>query len=931
LVGTLTQGGARGSCPPLALGYLPTPLQGSQDEAAASLPLHFLKNVQFPDFRFRGNDTAGAEQVNTTIGNLRSVWFAVCPSHSLCLCVSAVAFALLLVGPMLISEALAARPKNSGEKKPSLVSLRLFPQKATLWGAAGGQRFIALGKYSDGLERDVTSASRFSVKDPSLAALSSQGRVTARADGESVIAVELEGQRAESTLSIQETKQVRQPTFARDVEGILTRRGCNDSNCHGGVKGRGGFKLSLNGAYPRDDYKWIVEGGTYQVLTDDASGAKVPRVDLKQAEMSLLLAKPTMTVPHGGGARFEVGSAEYQTLLEWIQSRAPYGAEGESANKIERVEVFPKEAVLDSAGKQQLLVTAHLSNGRQEDITDEVLYASNNSDVVKVSLEGLVEAVKPGESAVLIRAPGYNLSTSIGVVSQPVLNYPKIVPRNFIDEQVFAKLRKFQIVPSDLASNDEFLRRMCLDVTGTLPPAHRVREFLADRDPKKREKLVEILLASPEYVDYWTFRFADLFRVALHPSGGNAKFSQFYWEWLRNRIEENKPYDQIATERIAAQGYEGASRHYLPILQPPLPQDAAAEEVRVFLGRRIDCAQCHNHPFENWAQDQFWGMAAFFKPLTFYWFEEVGTEAIVLDDSEGYSRRGNMGKVVHPRTKKEIVPAFFDGTPLPASQAGDPRMALAKWMVARPEFSETAVNRMWSLFFGRGIVNPVDDFRSTNPPSHPELLQALGRDFRMNGYDLKQLIRRIVHSRTYQLSAAPNETNKDDHSNFARMTGRPLDAEVLLDAISQVTEIPEIFRAGNGQAPPGTRAIHLKEPDMYPSQFLDVCNRPTRQMVPERNSKPSLRQALHRLAGTTYTDKLAAPGGRIDRLLARGASDREMIEEFYLSALSRFPTEEEKSSLEAAMRSEMNSKKSRRQVVEDFCWGLLNSQEFMNH
>jgi len=845
---------------------------------------------------------------------------------SLRLSVSAVAFVLVLN-----AVALAARPKTSNEAKPSLVALRLFPEKATLLGASGSQRFVALGKYSDGLERDVTGLSRFSVKDPSLVALSPQGRVSARADGETVIAVELEGKRAESTLSIQETKKVRQPTFTRDVEGILTRRGCNDSNCHGGVKGRGGFKLSLNAVYPREDYQWISEGGTYQVLTTETSGPKVPRIDLKEPEKSLLLAKPTMTIPHGGGVRFEVGSAEYQIILEWIRSRAPYGEEGESANKIERVEVFPREAVLDSAGKQQLLVTAHLSNGHQEDITDEVLYASNNVDVVKVSSEGLVEAVKPGETAVLVRAPGYNLSANIGVVSQPVANYPKIVPRNFIDEQILAKLRKFQIVPSNLASDEEFLRRVCLDITGTLPPAHRVREFLADRDPKKREKLVEILLASPEYAAYWTFRFADLFRVALHPSGGNAKFSQFYWEWLRTRIEENKPYDQIATERIAAQGYEGASRHYLPILQPPLPQDAVAEEVRVFLGRRIDCAQCHNHPFENWAQDQFWGMAAFFKPLTFYWFEEVGTEAIVLDDSDGYSRRGNMGKVVHPRTKKEVVPAFFDGTPLATNQVGDPRMALAKWIVARPEFSETAVNRMWSLFFGRGIVNPVDDFRSTNPPSHPELLQALGRDFRMNGYDLKQLIRRIVHSRTYQLSAAPNETNKDDQTNFARMAPRPLDAEVLLDAISQVTEVPEIFRAGNGQAPLGTRAIHLKEPDMYPSQFLDVCNRPTRQMVPERNSKPSLRQALHRLAGTTYTDKLAAPGGRIDRLLARSASDREIIEEFYLSALSRFPTEEEKTSLEAAMRSERNSKKSRRQVVEDFSWALFNSQEFVNH
>ncbi len=855
---------------------------------------------------------------------------SVSASRCLRLHVSAVGF-VLLPGIVLSVGVLISQPKIAAGKKGSLLSLRLVPEKPTLWGAQGSQRFVVVGKYADGLERDVTRFSRFSISDPAIAQVGAAGRVTARRDGQTVLRVELEGQTAETMLFVQEAHKQRLPSFRRDVEAVLTRRGCNDSSCHGGVKGRGGFKLSLNGAYPREDYRWILEGGTYQVLTDEVTGAKVPRVDLKEPEKSLLLLKPTFSIPHGGGPRFEVGSTEYQTLLNWIGSRAPYGEENNSAGKIEGVEVFPSEAVLDSAGKQQLLVTARLSNGRQEDITDEVLYVSNNPDIVKVSPQGLVEAVKSGETAVLIRAPGNNLSASFGVISQPIADYPKMEPRNFIDAQIFAKLRKFQILPSSLASDEEFLRRVCLDVAGTLPPPTRVREFLADRDVKKREKLLEILLKSPEFVDYWTFRFADLFRVALHPSGGNAKFSQFYWEWLRQSIAENKPYDRIARERIAAQGYDGASRHYLPILQPPLPQDAVAEEVRVFLGRRIDCAQCHNHPFENWAQDQFWGMAAFFKRLTFYWFVEVGSEAIVLDDPDGYSRRGNMGKIIHPRTKKEVEPAFFDGTVLPAAARSDPRMALARWMVAQPEFAETAANRMWSLFFGKGIVNPVDDFRSTNPPTHPELLKALARDFQQHGYDLKHLIRRIVHSRTYQLSSEPNDTNKDDRTNFSRMAPRPLDAEVLLDAISQVTEVPEIFRAGSGQAPLGTRAIHLKEPDMYPSQFLDVCNRPTRQMVPERNSKPSLRQALHRLAGTTYTDKLAAPGGRIDRLLARNASDREIIEEFYLNALSRFPTEGERTTLEAAMRSELDLKKPRRQVVEDFSWALLNSQEFMNH
>jgi hypothetical protein len=281
--------------------------------------------------------------------------------------------------------------------------------------------------------------------------------------------------------------------------------------------------------------------------------------------------------------------------------------------------------------------------------------------VVKVSPEGLVEAVKPGETAVLIRTPGYSLSARFGVISQPIAHYPKVEGRNFIDEHVFAKLRKFQIIPSELSNDAEFLRRVCLDVTGTLPPANRVREFLADKDPQKRDKLLEILLQSPEYIDYWTFRFADLFRVALHPSGGNPKFSQFYWEWLRNNIAENKPYDQIARERIAAQGYDGASRHYLPILQPPLPQRRRGRRVRVFQAGDSTAAQCHNHPFENWSQDQFWGMAAYFQRLTFYWFMDVSSRVIVLDDPAGYSRRGNMGKVIHPRTKRKWSRPFLMG------------------------------------------------------------------------------------------------------------------------------------------------------------------------------------------------------------------------------------------------------------------------------
>jgi hypothetical protein len=831
--------------------------------------------------------------------------------------------------PLLFRGALAAAVlafKCLAADNPKLLSLRLAPNEVTLWGPQSAQRFLVLGKYSDGLERDVTASARFTPASADLLHIDSTGRVTPLADGQAVLKAELDGQSAESKIVVQEFKTERQPSFARDIASILTMQGCNASKCHGAVAGKGGFKLSLYGSYLRDDYQWIVNGGTYHVLTDKESGPKTPRIDRKEPEKSLLLLKPTDLVDHEGGERFTVDSPEYRTVLAWIRNGAPYGNEGETA-EITRVEVFPSEAVLDRSGKHQLLVTAIYSNGRREDITDKVLYSSNNPDVLKVSKGGLVTAVAPGETAVLVRAPGQNVSARIGVISEPIPNYPDIPRHNFIDDFIFTKLRKFQILPSELAADDEFLRRVCLDLTGTLPPPARVREFLADTDPAKRVRLLDRLLDSPEYVDYWTWRFADLFRVAVHANGNYPKYSQFYWEWLRNAIAQNKPYDQVARERIAAQGYGGAATHYLPILQPPLPEDAVAEEARVFLGRRLDCAQCHNHPFENWSQDQFWGLAAFFGQLSYYWFADPGTEAIVLDDPDGYSRRGNA-KILHPRTKKEVVPAFFDGQELPKEKRSDPRLALADWMISKPEFAETAVNRMWSFFFGRGIVDPVDDFRSTNPATHPELLKALAEDFRKNHFDLKHLMRQIVMSRTYQLSTTPNSSNKDDRNNYSRMLPRPLDGEVLLDAISQVTQVPEVFPTGmGGQAPTGTRAIQLKESDMYPSRFLEVHGRPRRQMVPQRDNNPNLLQALHRVAGRTYTEKISSDGGRIDRLLKSEASDEKIIEEFYLAAFTRFPTAQESGPLKIAL-AEAAKKNSRELAVEDFVWALLSAQEF---
>ena len=714
-------------------------------------------------------------------------------------------------------------------------------------------------------------------------------------------------------------------SFPREVGGILTKRGCNNQECHGSVKGRGGFKLSANALYPRDDHEWIVQGGVYQVLSPEPLGSRKPRIDLKQPENSLLLTKPTMEEPHGGGERLSRDSADYRRLVEWIRAGAPYGREEDHrAREIQQLEISPRQPVMRVDEEQQLLVTATLAGGLTEDVTDQVNFESNDPEVAEVSDNGLVRARQPGETAVVIRAAGRAATVVIGVIQQPLAGYPQVSQRNFIDRLVFAKLRRLHILPSEPSGDQQFLRRVCLDLTGTLPPPDRVREFLAGDHPEKRDELIETLLNSPEFLDYWTFRFADLFRVGKSVQGF-TKYSRLYWEWIRDGIARNKPYDQMARERIAAQGYGGPALHYYLIGGDlPSPQDMMGEQVRVFLGRRLDCAQCHNHPYEPWSQNQFWGMTAFYGQLTRVGDINTGTAPynIILDDPEGHGVLGKGGPIMHPRNKTEVRPAFLSGEPAGQNGAEDPRAHLAEWMTSpdRPEFAEAIVNRIWGRFFGRGIVDPVDDFKLANPATHPDLLAALAEDFRAGGYDLRQLMRRIVRSRVYQLSSFPNASNRSDRTNYSRAHPRPLDAEVLLDAISQVTGVPERF----GTKPEGTRAINLVSSDMYPSRFLDLYGRPNRQMVPQRKVEASLGQALHLLAGSTYTGKLSGKGSRIGRMLAAKASNAELVEELYLAALSRFPTAEELSELEGWIEGQ----DLRLKAVEDLVWALIGSREF---
>jgi hypothetical protein len=637
-----------------------------------------------------------------------------------------------------------------------------------------------------------------------------------------------------------------------------------------------------------------------------------------------------MQIAHGGGKKLEKDSEDYRTILNWVKSGAPYGTEGTTAT-LASLEVYPPMATLPVAGAQRLLVTAKFSDGHTEDYSNQVLFSSNNGEVATVTPDGIVKGKGLGETAILIRAAGFLASAPVGVIGPAIANYPAIPRANFIDDAIFSKLRKVNILPSDIASDAEFLRRVCLDLTGTLPPPERVREFLALRDPKKREKLVDALIASPEFTDYWTFRFSDIFRVAIFANGLTPKFSQKYWEWIRDNIATNRPYDEVARERLSAEGYGAASRHFIPYNQIGPPADVMAEEVRVFFGRRLDCAQCHNHPYENWSQDQFWGMAAFFGRLF-----KAGPVVFDHPTNMDWSSKDVDGKieVLHPRTKANVKPALLDASPLALKEDANPRKELARWMTAHPYFAEASVNRIWGYFFGRGIVDPVDDFRSTNPATHPDLLAALAKDFQKNGYNLRHLMKTIVLSRTYQLSHQPHPPNKSDVTNYSHSWSRAIDAEVLLDAVVSVTGVPETFTTAVtderavGQAPANTRAINLKDPDMFFSRFLELYGRPNRGAIPERSGRPNLGQALHMLAGATYVDRLATPGSRLRSLLDAGATDEKIVNEFYLAAYARNAEKEELTDI-----TQLISKRGDREAaLREFVWAIISSREFAeNH
>ena len=698
------------------------------------------------------------------------------------------------------------------------------------------------------------------------------------------------------------------PQFLKDVAPILDKQGCSIGMCHGKFGGQGGFNLSLLTLNPESDYKPIVHHNRGR------------RINLLEPEQSLFLLKPTGQVPHEGGLRFEPGSDEALTILRWIEAGAPFPTD---APRLAKLEIQPNELVLTSPdAPAQLEVLAHWTDGSVEDVTAQVVYESKDPAIAEVSETGEVTRLRWGGTAILARYLGEVTAAFITLPRETAIadtDFP--APANYIDERVFAKLKKLNVQPSALTTDTEFLRRVYQDTIGRLPTPAEIRAFLADTHPDKRARCIDKLLDTSAWIDVRTLALADMLRI--HPRDlGNGAFGErgatLFHEWVRDTVAQNKPYDAFVRELITARGstYQHGPANYYRIERQPAGR--AETTAQVFLGIRLSCARCHKHPFDRWTTDDYWNFAAFTGKVGTR-TGELYNEQVVYYNPTGrvinQSVQGNRGEVAQP--------TFLAGTTLPANYQGDVLHRLADWITSgtNPYFAKATVNRIWSHYFGRGIVEPVDDMRATTPPSVDGLLEALASDFVESGFDTKHVIRQILNSRTYQLSAVPNETNELDDRFFSRFTPRPMNAHILLDVLNDVTGTQEKY----GRYPIGTRTVQLPLP--VSSRFLSLFGRSQREFLGNLAPKlePTLTQALHLINAPYVQKKLRSRDGVLTRLLKTHRENRELITELYLRTLSRFPTEKELATAEAYLAESPK----RREGSEDLLWALISSRAFL--
>jgi Protein of unknown function (DUF1549)/Protein of unknown function (DUF1553)/Bacterial Ig-like domain len=791
----------------------------------------------------------------------------------------------------------------------TVASLSVTPSQVVLRGPMAQQRLIVTGNV-DGRLVDLTRDAAFRSATPDIVGVDSHGLITPKGDGSGVIEVNVGGQRAQATVRVAGTGELARPTFELDVMPILTRAGCNAGACHGKARGQNGFQLSLLGFDPNFDYG---------AITQEARGR---RVFPAAPEQSLLLLKPTTQIAHGGGLRLELGGRAYEILSAWIAQGMPRSPA--SAPKLERISVEPKARVMCNHEQQQTVVTAHYTNGSAVDVTHLAAFQSNESAIVAVDESGKIQAGPiPGEAAITARFEGQFATCDVTIPLPdlvPAVLYASLPKANFIDGLVWEKLRKLGLTPSAPAPETTFFRRAYLDAIGRLPTPDETRAFLADTSLDKRTRLVDHLLEQPEYADHWANKWMDMLRPNPYRVGIKAVLNLD--AWIRQAFRENRPYDQFVREVVTAKGSTFRDGAVTVFRDRREPEEAATIFSQLFLGIRLECARCHHHPFEVWGQDDFYGFAAY--------FARIGRKGRGLSPpisgSEEIVFTAKSGSVKHPLTGDVLPPKpLFGKAPQADDPDADPREALAGWITSpdNPYFARVVVNRVWGDLLARGLVEPVDDLRATNPPTNGPLLDALADDFRTHGYDLKHLIRTIMTSYVYGLSSVPNERNAVDTRNYSRHYRQRLRAEALLDAICDITEVPENYSA----APPGSRATAIWT-HRTPSVFLDTFGRPDPNQDPpcERIEDTSVVQALHLMNAPTMQSKVTNDAGRAARLAASGKSNEEIVEELYLLTYCRLPTDEERSTVLDIFEPGTGS---RREAVEDLLWALLNTPEFV--
>lgn len=699
------------------------------------------------------------------------------------------------------------------------------------------------------------------------------------------------------------------PTFLRDVAPVLNKAGCTSGPCHGAAKGKNGFKLSLRGYDPRFDY---------EALLYDVSGRRFNRAD---PAASLMLAKPTQQAPHQGGLRFEVDSRYYKTIFDWIAAGVPYGDPAKDA--VAALNVEPREISMNAPGETaKVRVSVAYADGTTRDVTEDATVESNVPDVAAVDGAN-VKGARVGEAALLVRYQGKFATVPVTVLNpKPGFAWSALPQHNYIDRHIDAKLKRLKIQPSPVVDDAAFLRRASLDLTGQPPKPEQVRAFLADPSESraKRARMIDMLIDSPAFVDHWTVKFADLLQNSRKYLGEKGAYG--FQEWIRRRIAANTPYDKLVRELLTSRGssYDEPAANFFRVTRDPKP--TMEKTTQVFMGVRMVCAQCHDHPFERWTQNQYYEMAAFFSAVGIRPGYEVGEE-IVFDQRQEFDLK-------HPKDGRVVPPTFLIASTAPVAipSGASRRDSLADWLTSpsNPFFAKSTANRVWSYFFGRGIIDPVDDIRASNPPTNPALLDALTKDFVDRGFDLRHLMRTIANSRAYQAGIETNEWNAKDFDNFSHAAPRRLSAEQLMDALTLATGIRPNFP----EAPPGAAAQQLVDPHIGREGFLDLFGRPARESACEceRRADLSLPQALNLVNGKTISDAVSDANGRIAKAILAGRSDRDLIDELYLAALSRPPLDAEV----ASASKYLSSGGGRTERAQDLLWALVNSKAFLyNH